>query len=335
VRALVMELVEGSTLAARIAVGAGSPRRLPVPGYPRGAALPLDETLHIAKQIADGLEFAHEHGIIHRDLKPANVKVTPDGTVKVLDFGLAKALAPDMSATNLANSPTISIAPTQAGVILGTAAYMSPEQAKGKSVDRRTDIWAFGCVLYEMLADKKAFEGESVSDVLAAVIMRQPDWTALPESTSTSIRRLLGRCLEKDSKRRLQAIGEARIAIEESLSGTESAAAVSDRRLGTGAHRAPLQPRHRVIIWSLALLAALCIGALLSSLMRAPQPPTRPIARLVVTLPPTDRLALGLTPTIALSPDGSRLVYVANHSGRAQLYVRTIDSIRGHGDSRH
>src|SRR3989442_599400 len=209
VRALVMELVEGPTLAERLKSG----------------AVLLDDALPIAKQIADALEYAHERGIIHRDLKPANVKITPGGAVKVLDFGLAKALAPEVSGTNLANSPTISIAATQAGVILGTAAYMSPEQAKGKPVDRRTDIWAFGCVLYEILTGDKAFDGETTSDVLAAVIRAEPDWNAVPETTPASIRRLLRRCLEKDSKRRLQAIGEARITIEEALSGVVDAGA--------------------------------------------------------------------------------------------------------------
>ncbi|HEV2349848.1 MAG TPA: serine/threonine-protein kinase, partial [Terriglobia bacterium] len=207
VRALVMELVEGPTLAERLARGLVGPGLAPAltddaTRPPQGAALQLDEALGVAKQIAEALEFAHERGIIHRDLKPANIKITPEGTVKVLDFGLAKALAPEMSATNLANSPTISIAATQAGVILGTAAYMSPEQAKGKAVDRRTDIWAFGCVLYEMVTGKQTFEGETVSDVLAAVIMKDPEWSAVPTSTPASISRLLRRCLEKDSKRR-------------------------------------------------------------------------------------------------------------------------------------
>ena len=206
VRALVMELVEGPTLAERIAAmhpltrpasrdtlsspagrGQKASDSQPSPfgrGWPagpgEGSPLAPDETLAIARQIAEALEYAHERGIIHRDLKPANVKITPDGAVKVLDFGLAKALAPEDSAADLSNSPTLSAAATRAGVIMGTAAYMSPEQAKAKPVDRRADIWAFGCVLYEMLSGKKAFDGETVSDVLAAVIMKDPDWTALP-----------------------------------------------------------------------------------------------------------------------------------------------------------
>src|SRR5580704_6630357 len=203
VHALVMELVEGPTLADRIAPG----------------AISLDEVLQIAREIADALEAAHERGIIHRDLKPANIKITPDGSVKVLDFGLAKALESDPSSTNIHDSPTVTSMATLPGVILGTAAYMSPEQAKGKSVDRRTDIWAFGCVFFEMLAGKRPFEGETVSDALAAVIRAEPEWSLLPGNTPQAIRDLLQRCLKKDPRQRLQAMGDARIAIDEVLSG--------------------------------------------------------------------------------------------------------------------
>ncbi len=196
VRALVMELVEGPTLAQRMQSG----------------AIPLEEALPIARQVAEALEAAHERGVVHRDLKPANIKVTPGGTVKVLDFGLAKALDTEDSASNISNSPTLSAA-TQAGVILGTAAYMSPEQARGKRVDKRADIWAFGVVLYEMLSGKHAFQGETTSDMLAAVLKSEPDWDALPAGVSPGIRKLLRRCLEKDPKLRLRDIGEARIAI--------------------------------------------------------------------------------------------------------------------------
>ena len=208
--ALVMELVEGPTLADMIGVAQGSPSgpaAFPVERPQRqkaGVALHIDETLQIAKQIADGLEYAHERGIIHRDLKPANVKVRPDGTVKVLDFGLAKALEETPAVGSMNDSPTISAAATREGMILGTAAYMSPEQARGKTVDRRGDIWSFGAVLFEMLSGKQAFPGEDVSHTLAAVIMKEPDWGVLPSSLPASVGRLLRRLLTKDPRQRLR-----------------------------------------------------------------------------------------------------------------------------------
>src|SRR6516164_15147 len=202
-RALVMELVEGPTLADRIKQG----------------AIPVYEAIRIARQIADALEYAHERGIVHRDLKPANVKVTADDTVKVLDFGLAKALEGDASSVDISTSPTISRLATMQGVLLGTAAYMSPEQAKGKAVDRRADIWAFGCVLYEMLTGKQAFTGETVTDTLASIIKEEPDWKLLPAATPMRVRVLLQRCSQKDPKQRLQAIGDARISLDEVLAG--------------------------------------------------------------------------------------------------------------------
>src|SRR5271154_1647856 len=214
IHALVMELVEGPTLADRIKVGASG-----APGVPTGAGpIPIDEALPIAKQICEGLEYAHERGIIHRDLKPANIKVTPEGTVKLLDFGLAKALENEVAAEDIGSSPTMTRMATQAGIILGTAAYMSPEQARGKSADRRVDIWAFGCVLYEMLTGKMAFCGETVSDTLAAIIKDPPDWSLLPAMPGR-IRVLVQRCLQKDPRQRLQAIGDARISIDEVLAG--------------------------------------------------------------------------------------------------------------------
>jgi len=199
-RALVMELVEGPTLGDRISQG----------------ATPSDEALPIAKQIAEAFEYAHERGVIHRDLKPSNVKIRPDGTVKVLDFGLAKALEDDPVASGIANSPTLSHMATMAGMILGTAAYMSPEQAKYKAADRRADIWSFGCVLYEMLTGKAAFSGETAAEILAAVIRAEPDWSQL-DSVPPRMKDLVARCLRKDPRQRLQAIGDARIGIEEYL----------------------------------------------------------------------------------------------------------------------
>src|SRR5262245_1932405 len=200
IQALVMELVEGETLAARLA----------------GGPLLLGEAMPIARQIADALDAAHEKGIIHRDLKPANIMLTVDGTVKVLDFGLAKALDPVLSSDG-ANSPTLTFQNTQLGVILGTAAYMSPEQAKGRAVDKRSDVWAFGCVLYEMLTGRRAFAGEDVTDTIAAVVRGEPDWTALPADVPEQIRLLLKRCLEKDRRARVSDVGVARFVMAETF----------------------------------------------------------------------------------------------------------------------
>src|ERR1700687_2273719 len=199
---LVMELVPGDTLQQRVR---------------RDGPIPIEEALAIAKQIAEALEAAHEKGIIHRDLKPANVKVTPEGKVKVLDFGLAKAFEGDSNNEDMGNSPTLSRAATMQGVILGTAAYMSPEQAKGKPVTKAADIWAFGCVLYELLSGCAAFEGDDITEILAAVVRAEPDWNRLPEKTPQSIRLLLRRCLRKDRRQRFQDATDVRIEIEEAL----------------------------------------------------------------------------------------------------------------------
>ncbi len=249
--ALVLELVEGPTLADRIAQG----------------PIPIADALPIAKQIADALEAAHEQGIIHRDLKPANVKVREDGTVKVLDFGLAKALAPEgaSAAADAMNSPTLTAHATQMGMILGTAAYMSPEQAAGKSVDKRSDLWAFGVVLLEMLTGRQTFAGETVSHVLAAVLKDEPDFTPLPPNTPASIRRMLRRCLEKDRKRRIADAADARLEIDEALTGStdvSSAAGVPPRQ----------STRREQAAWALAgILALVALTLAITQQLTPPQ----------------------------------------------------------------
>jgi Tol biopolymer transport system component len=303
VHALVMELVEGEDLAQRLARG----------------AIALDEALPIARQLAEALEAAHEHGIIHRDLKPANIKVRPDGTVKVLDFGLAKAMEPVGTVSNVSYSPTITTPAmmTGVGVILGTAAYMSPEQARGKVVDKRADVWAYGSVLFEMLTGQRAFEGELISDVLAAVLKTEPNWQALPAGTPAALRRLVGRCLEKDPRRRLQAIGEARVQIEDLLTGAPEPFTVP-----TVSRRAPLWP------WlALAGVAAVAIGAAVavtgSRLARTVAP--RVVRTNIAAIGPAALTINGQDRDLAISPDGSRVVYVGNNA--TQLFVRALDAL--------
>jgi Tol biopolymer transport system component len=302
--ALVLELVDGPTLTDLI-------DRRAAPSGPAG--LPLDEALSIARQIAEALEAAHEQGIVHRDLKPANIKVRPDGTVKVLDFGLAKAFEAEPAAAGLSMAPTItSPAATRLGTILGTAAYMSPEQARGKVVDKRTDIWAFGCVLYEMLTAKRAFEGEEVTDVLARVLEREPDLLALPSTMSPAVMRLLRRCLEKDRRVRLPDIGVARLEIDEAL----AAPAATDGRASVRRRR----PRVEQIAWAGAVLASAVLAATALYNSRA-TPTPMPELRLQVEAP---RGPLFLT-RFAISPDGRSVVFrSAQENGRPRLWLRLL-----------
>ena len=309
VRALVMELVGGETLAERIAKG----------------PIALEEAVVLGKQIAEGLEYAHDRGIIHRDLKPANVKVTPEGQVKILDFGLGKALQGHDSGADISTSPTISVMATNAGVLLGTAGYMSPEQAKGKSVDRRADIWAFGCVFYEMLTGKAAFDGETITDRLAAVVRAEPQWTELPESVPGSLRELLHRCLVKDPKQRLQAIGEARIALEKWLAhqGEE------EGQLEVGATKPDGRNKWE---WILAAFGAAGILAsiVFAVLQWSPSAEKPLVVRAYLKpMPGTSIIIASQQSGFALSPDGTRMAYVALNTadGKVAIWVRPIDSL--------
>jgi len=311
IRALVMELVEGPTLAERIKQG----------------PIPLEEALPIAKQIAEALESAHERGIIHRDLKPANIKLTHDSKVKVLDFGLAKAMMDGSSSQDISNSPTLTMASTKEGVILGTAAYMSPEQAKGKTVDRRSDIWSFGVVLFEMLSGQQTFGGETVSDALAAIIKDTPDWSALPKNTPKRVRDLLQRCLQKDPRQRLQAIGDARIAIDEILAGP----APDDYGVAPGGVRgeapAAAQTWRRFVPWALAAVLVVALLVALFALRQASQLPALKPIELSLWIPPDHPLDTIDGTAVAISPDGSRLAYVTRDQGSnaGKLYVREMD----------
>ncbi len=295
---LVLELVEGETLADRIKAG----------------PIPIEESLNLALQIAEALEAAHEKGVIHRDLKPSNIKVTPEGKVKVLDFGLAKAFAGDKDEVNLSNSPTLSDAATQQGIILGTAAYMSPEQAKGRTVDKRADIFAFGVVLFEMLAGRQLFAGETVSETLAAVLMREPEWKQLPANLHPRIRLLLERCLEKEAKNRYSGVGDARVDIQKALADpngvfVQPVAAIEPRR------------RLRIILpWATAtLLLGLAIASVTVWKMKPSE--LRQVIRLEYALPEGQQFSDPSNPFLAVSRDGSRFAYTTN-SG---LYVRAMN----------
>jgi serine/threonine-protein kinase len=307
--AFVMELVEGEDLLQMLSRG----------------AIPLSEALPIAKQIAEALEAAHEQGIVHRDLKPANIKIRRDGTVKVLDFGLAKAvsgsagLAGSTGSAGSADSPTItSPAVTEAGIILGTAAYMSPEQARGQDVDKRTDVWAFGVVLYEMLTGRRLFDGGTVSDSMAAVLTREPDWSALPPSTPQGTVDLLRRCLKKDPKRRLRDMGDAVIEIDEAMTSPPSTPAM----IATPSTNAPSRS---VLPWLVAAVMAVVAAGASWMAWRPRAEVARTPARVAITLPATTTMFLGRGSSVAISPDGQRIAFTATAEQRTQLYVRSLD----------
>ena len=319
--ALVLELVDGPTLADRIAQG------------PRG--IPIEDALPIARQIAEALEAAHEHGIVHRDLKPANIKLTHDGAVKVLDFGLAKALGQaeaghysgsvrlqaDLSASPTVTSPAMA---TNAGMILGTAVYMSPEQAKGKPTDKRSDIWAFGCVLYEMLTGKRAFDGEDLTDVVAAVVRGEPDWTAVPADVPAHVRTLLKGCLEKDRKARIGDIAVARFLLEQGSTLPTAGVAATTQK--------PSRSRASIIWIGAAVVAALAAVALTLMVWRPSQASPTPAAplRLTAELGADISLLTQASGSVTLSPDGTRIAFVgATVAGtNPSLYVRRLDQLQ-------
>jgi serine/threonine protein kinase len=298
-RALVMELVEGPTIADRIAQG----------------PLPVEDVLHIAKQMAEALEYAHERGVVHRDLKPANIKITIDGKVKVLDFGLAKAMSSDAQPGALSNSPTMSLAATQAGMILGTAGYMSPEQAKGKPVDRRADIWAFGVIVYEMLTGRPMFTGETASETMAQVMMKEPDWNTLPTGIPSRLRDLLRRCLNKDPRMRLRDIGDARVAIEETIATPQTEISPLTR---TSPSTVPQW--RRALPW---VLVALLAGVTVVQLRETPAPPPEEL-RFSISLP--DKTVLATPGLPRVSPDGKNVIFNVTGEGGAHLWIRALGS---------
>jgi serine/threonine-protein kinase len=307
VRFLVLELVPGLTLAERLGRG----------------PLPVDEALTVCRQIAEALEAAHEKGIIHRDLKPGNVVVTPEGMVKVLDFGLAKAFEADAARGDLTHSPTLTSPPTKAGILLGTASYMSPEQARGKPLDKRTDIWSFGCVMYELLTGRAAFGGETVSDTIGAIMRGEPDWDLSPRPMSPGIRRLLRRCLAKSPGERLHDIADARIEIDEALSddaGGDAPAVVDAAAQGTRSRSRRLS---RVVSTVLSMALVLALAAL----WQATRHDEQPVRRYAVQF--GGPLAVGVDESLglAISPDGRRLAVVVRNEGTTRIVVRDLDQL--------
>jgi eukaryotic-like serine/threonine-protein kinase len=300
---LVLELVEGETLADQLKRG----------------PIPVDESLKLALQIAEALEAAHEKGVIHRDLKPANIKVTPDGKVKVLDFGLAKAFAGEPENIDLSNSPTLSNAATRQGIILGTAAYMSPEQAKGKSVDKRTDIWAFGCVLFEMLTGQAAFQGEDITEILASVVKGGANLDLLPANLHPRVREVIVRCLQKDLRRRYSGISDAKYEIEQALADPRGVLAHS---LAAGQSQSNLR---LILPWVAAavVITAILAGVAVWKLQPPPQVEPRSVVRFSYELPQGQQLGISYLPVLAVTPDGKNVAFVTSKG----LFLRSIGGV--------
>jgi hypothetical protein len=288
---LVLELVEGDTLADRIGRGAVS----------------VEDALPLALQIAEALEAAHDKGVIHRDLKPANIKVTPEGKVKVLDFGLAKAFSNDGGNASVSQSPTISMAATQQGMILGTAAYMSPEQARGHEVDKRTDIWAFGCVLFEMLTGTQTFPGNDVTDILAAVVRAEPEWGSLPADVNPKLNELIARCLEKNARNRWHDIADVRVDIE----------AVQAHPDAAGVEQAVVSDSRRALAWAVAFVFGILLAGVAAWTLAPETVTTSRTARFSFDVPATTNQGLinTITGFVAISPDGQRIAYMESEPG--------------------
>ena len=307
-RFLVLELVEGETLAQRIARG----------------PLPPDEALKVCRQIAEGLEAAHEKGIIHRDLKPANVQITSEGKVKILDFGLARAFQDQPSGADLMHSPTITTAMTQPGVVLGTAAYMSPEQAKGKLVDKRADICGFGCILYECLTGRRAFQGETINETLATILKGEPDWKALPTATPWNVTVLLRRCLQKDPRQRLGAISDARLEIDDALTAPSAVGGAT-----TQSGPPPTRGRTSWSTWAAVAVLAITAGFGLWKLSASLATPEPRVLRLAVSIPASQGFVDIAGNAVLFTPDGSAIVYSGRGPQGSQLYYRRLDQLEG------